>query len=239
MIIKINKSHKYIFGKFTWYGLFHWIGFYICFRYMLNIFENKIKYSTFYSLWFIILFLGKCVVYTPELGVFKCLTNSCGFGSVYPLIFTPHLIKLFYTLNAIDHTIVSYNDFINHFVISLPLGQIFIRLGNLLNSEIIGRKINKNNCLLGIQYYNQIGTRYPVQIWESLGGTFQLLLFFALPVNYRFYSIYVIYWFQRIYIEFWKDGEANNTTFYFGIINHEQLMVSIALVSAISVGVIW
>jgi len=200
---------------------------------MSTIFGSKINYSIYYYLWICILILGKIVVYTPELDFLSWLTNSGGFGSVYPLIFTPHLIKLFYTFNIIDHNIVSYNDFINHFVIIIPLGQIFIRLGNLLNGEMIGKKNNGNTCLLEIEYYNQIGNRYPVQIWEAIGGTFQVLLFFVLPLDYRYCYIYVIYWVQRFLIEFWKDGEANYTTFYFKTINYEQIMVSIALMSAI------
>lgn len=110
-------------------------------------------------------------------------------------------------------------------VIAVPLASFFIRIGNLINGEIVG---NKTNLPWGFIFKNneedvinleQIGTpipaRHPAQLYEAI---FYLLFFFVmywlwknkrtkLGPGFMFGLLCVVVFIQRFLVEFLKENQ--------------------------------
>jgi phosphatidylglycerol:prolipoprotein diacylglycerol transferase len=110
-------------------------------------------------------------------------------------------------------------------VIAVPLASFFIRLGNLINGEIVGNKTNlpwgfifKNNqedVDNFIQFGIEIPARHPTQLYEA---TFYLLFFFVMyglwknkrnnfGAGFMFGLLCVVVFTQRFLVEFLKENQ--------------------------------
>lgn len=112
----------------------------------------------------------------------------------------------------------SYLWVLDRIVIVVALGGFFIRMGNLMNSEIVGNTTNVPWAFIFVREIPYLGDapRHPSQIYESLS---YLLLFLALAFMYfkkssgnkpgLIFGIFLIGLFSaRFIIEFFKDVQV-------------------------------
>lgn len=84
---------------------------------------------------------------------------------------------------------------LDRFTIPASLGAVFVRFGNLMNSEIVGSPTDVPWAFIFMRYRDHL-PRHPAQIYEALG---YLSLFIVLSLLY------------------WKGGLAKKTGFLFGL----------------------
>ncbi len=80
-------------------------------------------------------------------------------------------------------------------VVAVASGAIFVRIGNFINSEIIGKATNSDFGII----FKQLGEdfpRHPAQLYESFGYVF----------------VFIILWFV-----YWKTEKRNQRGFLFGL----------------------
>ena len=129
-----------------------------------------------------------------------------------------------YRRNVLDKPILWILDRV---VIPVASGAIFIRIGNFLNSEIIGKPTNSNYGVI----FKNLGEnfpRHPAQLYES----FCYLLIFLLlwftywktdkkeKIGYIFGLFLVLLWTVRFFIEFLKEPQVGERALW--IINTGQ-----------------
>lgn len=114
----------------------------------------------------------------------------------------------------------SYLWILDRVVLAVPIGGAFVRFGNLMNSEIVGKYTNSDSGFI-FQRLNETEPRYPTQIFEAIG---YVLVFFVLwfiywktdkkhKEGYLFGVFMMLLWAVRFIVEFWKepqDGENLN-----------------------------
>lgn len=105
---------------------------------------------------------------------------------------------------------------LDRIVISVALGAVFIRVGNLINSEIIGKATNSDYGFI----FRQLGEdfpRHPTQIYEAIGYliTFAILWFVYWKTDkkntlgYVFGLFMVLLWTIRFIVEFFKEAQVD------------------------------
>jgi len=103
---------------------------------------------------------------------------------------------------------------LDRITLTIPIGAALIRIGNLLNSEIIGKPTGTNYGFI----FKQLGEdfpRYPTQLYEA--GAYILLLFVLLYLYWKtslkkyegllFGIFFSLLWFIRLLIEFYKEPQ--------------------------------
>jgi prolipoprotein diacylglyceryl transferase len=104
---------------------------------------------------------------------------------------------------------------LDRMVIPTALGGAFIRLGNLMNSEITGKRTESNFGFIFKQLGEDFG-RYPVQLYESVA---YFAIFIFLMVLYwrtnlkdklgRFFGVFLVTVFSaRFALEYYKDSQG-------------------------------
>jgi len=99
-------------------------------------------------------------------------------------------------------------------VIVVPLAGMCIRIGNLINSEIIGRVTDVPWAFIFVQEDNQ--PRHPAQLYEAIFCLFLFLFMFWLWKNKRnkfgpgfmFGLLCVVLWIERFVDEFFKENQV-------------------------------
>jgi len=102
-------------------------------------------------------------------------------------------------------------------VIPVASGAIFVRIGNLMNSEIIGKPTNSDYGFI----FSQLGEdfpRHPTQLYEAFGYlvTFLVLWFTYWKTDkkekqgYIFGLFMVFLWSVRLIVEFFKEAQVEN-----------------------------
>ena len=118
----------------------------------------------------------------------------------------------FFSKNVIKKPLLFILDRIT---IPVAAGAVFVRLGNLMNSEIIGKPTNSNYGFI----FRKLGEdfpRHPAQLYESVA---YLLIFFVLwyvywktdkkqKLGYIFGLFFVLLWSVRFIIEFFKEAQV-------------------------------
>lgn len=115
-------------------------------------------------------------------------------------------------------------------VIPIALGAMFVRMGNFVNAEIIGRV---TSVPWAVKFPNADGFRHPSQLYEAAKN---FLLFcvlwnmrtIKLPRGFLFWSFLGFYGVLRFFVEFFKDFEL----FSFGLTMGQVLSVPFVAVSA-------
>jgi phosphatidylglycerol:prolipoprotein diacylglycerol transferase len=120
----------------------------------------------------------------------------------------------FYSKNVIKKPILWILDRI---VIPVASGAVFVRLGNLMNSEIIGKPTNTDYGFV----FKQLGEdfpRHPTQLYEAFGYlvTFVVLWYVYWKTDkreklgYIFGMFMVFLWSVRLIVEFYKEAQVDN-----------------------------
>ncbi len=100
--------------------------------------------------------------------------------------------------------------------IPVAIGGMFVRIGNLMNSEIIGKPTNSDYGFI----FTQLGEdfpRHPTQLYEAFGYliTFIVLWFVYWKTDkkeksgYIFGLFFVLLWSVRFIVEFFKEAQVN------------------------------
>lgn len=102
-------------------------------------------------------------------------------------------------------------------VIPVASGAVFVRLGNLMNSEIIGKPTNSDYGFVFVQLGEDF-PRHPTQLYEAFGYviTFAVLYYFYWKTDKReklgflFGTFMVFLWSVRFIVEFFKEAQVDN-----------------------------
>jgi len=104
---------------------------------------------------------------------------------------------------------------LDRIVIPISFGAIFVRIGNFMNSEIIGKPTNSDFGVIFVQLGEDFA-RHPSQLYESLcyALLFLLLSFLYWKTNIRkqlgmlFGLFFVILWVIRFVVEYSKEPQV-------------------------------
>lgn len=211
-------------GPFSlrWYGLLFAGAFLISFQIMTKIYqtEGKSEKDLNDGLWAVILGtvigarLGHCLFYNP----IYYLSNPLEILQIWKGGLASHGAAIgiltaiyFYTKKRKD---ISYLWMMDRLVIVVALSGMMIRIGNLFNSEIIGKPTNANWGVIFSQVDNI--PRHPAQLYEAV---FYLLTFLVLYYLYKtrinqlcsgfIFGLFLIMVFGfRFLIEFLKEDQT-------------------------------
>ena len=100
-------------------------------------------------------------------------------------------------------------------VLTVPIGGAFIRIGNLMNSEIIGKPTHSNYGFI----FKQLGEdfpRHPTQIYEAIGYVLSFIILWFVywktdkkeKPGYLFGLFMVSVWTVRFIVEFFKEAQV-------------------------------
>jgi prolipoprotein diacylglyceryl transferase len=210
-------------GPFSvrWYGLLFAMAFIASFKIMQWIYkrENKpeadVEQLVIYAIVGTVIGarLGHCLFYNPEYYLANPLEILMvwkgGLASHGTSIGIPIAIYLYTKKKKI-----SFLWQMDRVVIVTALGGSFIRLGNLFNSEIIGKAADVPWAFIFTRVDNV--PRHPTQLYESIGYLIIfLILFFIYKNKYKqlkdgfIFGVFLILLFTfRIIIEFFKENQS-------------------------------
>lgn len=210
-------------GPFSvrWYGLLFAMAFIVGFQIMQWMYkkENKpisdVEQLTIYMIVGTVIGarLGHCLFYNPE----YYLANPLEILMVWKGGLASHgasigiLIALYFYTKKKK---VSFLWQMDRVVIATALGGSFIRLGNLFNSEIIGKAADVPWAFIFTKVDNV--PRHPTQLYESLGYLIIfLILFFIYKNKYKklndgfIFGLFLILLFAfRFFVEFFKESQT-------------------------------
>ncbi|WP_298263257.1 prolipoprotein diacylglyceryl transferase [uncultured Lutibacter sp.] len=104
---------------------------------------------------------------------------------------------------------------LDRITIPVAAGAVFVRLGNLMNSEIIGKPTNSDYGFI----FRRLGEdfpRHPAQLYESISYLFifGILMFVYWKTDkikkqgYLFGLFFVLLWTARFFVEFFKEAQV-------------------------------
>lgn len=118
-------------------------------------------------------------------------------------------------------------------VIATALGAVFVRIGNFINSEIIGKYTNSDFGVV-FRQLSETEPRHPAQLYEAFCYIFVFvtLLYFYWKTNkskqegFLFGLFLVFLWTIRFFVEFVKEpqGDEDLAAFFGNILNNGQLL---------------
>jgi len=209
-----------------WYGLFFVIAFYLGYIILHRMFKKEhvdiklLDSLTMYMLIATILGarLGHCLFYEPE----YYLKNPIEILYVWQGGLASHgaAITIIIALILFVRKYKEINFFwlIDRIVIVVALAGFWIRMGNLMNSEIIGKQTNLpwGFVFSRLEVLGITGPHHPSQIYEALSYLliFLILLWFYLKKNRQpkkgiIFSVFLISLFMvRFLIEFLKENQV-------------------------------
>ena len=105
---------------------------------------------------------------------------------------------------------------LDRIVVPVAIGAMFVRIGNLMNSEIIGKPTNSNFGFV----FKKLGEdfpRHPAQLYEAISylGIFIILWFVYWKtakkekLGYIFGLFFVLLWSVRFVVEFFKEAQVD------------------------------
>ncbi|PID95402.1 MAG: prolipoprotein diacylglyceryl transferase [Bacteroidetes bacterium] len=105
---------------------------------------------------------------------------------------------------------------IDRITIPVAIGGAFVRLGNLMNSEIIGKPTNSDYGFI----FRRLGEdfpRHPAQLYEAISYVVIFVIMWFLywktdkkeKIGYLFGIFFVMLWSARFVIEFFKEAQVN------------------------------
>jgi prolipoprotein diacylglyceryl transferase len=100
-------------------------------------------------------------------------------------------------------------------VIAVASGAIFVRIGNFINSEIIGRATNSDFGVI-FKQLNEDFPRHPAQLYESAGYVLVFIILWYIywktekskQLGYLFGLFLVLLWTVRFFVEFVKESQG-------------------------------
>ena len=204
-----------------WYGLLFAMAFIVGFQIMQWMYkrENKpesdVEQLTIYMIVGTVIGarLGHCLFYNPE----YYLANPLEILMVWKGGLASHGASIGILISLYLYTKkkkVSFLWQMDRVVIATALGGSFIRLGNLFNSEIIGKAADVPWAFIFTKVDNV--PRHPTQLYESLGYLIIfLILFFIYKNKYKqlndgfIFGLFLILLFAfRFFVEFFKENQT-------------------------------
>ncbi len=99
-------------------------------------------------------------------------------------------------------------------VVPVSLGAVFVRIGNFINSEIIGKYTNSDYGIVFTQL-GETAPRHPAQLYEACSYVFVFLILFFLywrtnkaqQEGFLFGLFLVLLWTVRFFVEFIKEAQ--------------------------------
>jgi prolipoprotein diacylglyceryl transferase len=228
-----------------WYGLLFAASFLVGFQIMTKIFtdEKKSQKDLNDLLWYMIIGtiagarLGHCLFYNPgyylsnPLEIF--MTWKGGLASHGAAIGIVTAIYL-YSKKKVGQSFLWVMDRV---VITVALAGFFIRTGNLMNSEIIGKVTDVPWAFKFVNAYvsDPMMPRHPAQLYEALSYLIIFFLLFYIYKQFRkkikegmiFGLFLVLIFVARFIIEFFKE---NQSAFESGMILNMGQLLSIPLI---------
>lgn len=224
-----------------WYGLLFALSFVIGYQIMLVIFkkEKKSEQDLNDLVWYMILGtvlgarLGHCLFYNPVyylshpieiLEIWK--GGLASHGAAIGILTALYL----YSHNKKDATFLWTVDRV---VITVALSGFFIRMGNLFNSEIIGKPTHASWGFVFVSVDNI--PRHPAQLYESIAYLLVFVLLYGIYIKkkakfkpgYLFGLFLILVFVLRFVIEFLKE---NQTYFEEGMILNMGQLLSIPFI---------
>lgn len=101
--------------------------------------------------------------------------------------------------------------------IPVAIGGVFVRIGNLMNSEIIGKPTNSDFGFV----FRQLGEdfpRHPTQLYEAFGYLVTFIILWLVywktdkkeKLGYIFGLFFALLWSVRFIVEFFKEAQVDN-----------------------------
>jgi len=170
--------------------------------------------------------LGHVIFYQPELFKEDFLSVFLPFRTVPEFQFTGFqglashgaaigiiIAMYFYSKKVIKKPILWVLDRI---VIAVASGAVFVRIGNFINSEIIGKATNSDFGVI----FKQLGEdfpRHPAQLYESFCYVFVFATLYYLywktnkskQMGYLLGAFLVMLWTVRFFVEFVKEAQVD------------------------------
>ena len=131
---------------------------------------------------------------------------------------------------------INFYNFTDLVAIPVALGAAFIRIGNFVNSELVGKI---TNVPWAVQFTGYEGLRHPVQIYQAIGHILIFLILLSLlKIKNRkegtiFWSLLFLDSIFRLLTEFYKDLPSDYGFIYFGLNLAQWASVLIILISII------
>ena len=210
-----------------WYGLLFAASFLIGFQIMTKIFEKEKKSQNDLNdlLWYMIIGtivgarLGHCLFYNPEYYLsnpFEILKTWKGglasHGAAIGIVIAMYL----YSKRKAGQSFLWVMDRV---VITVALAGFFIRTGNLMNSEIIGKATDVPWSFVFVNAFvpDPMTPRHPAQLYEALSYlTIFVILFSIYQKSYKtlkdgyLLGIFLVLVFvARFIIEFYKENQSS------------------------------
>ncbi len=132
---------------------------------------------------------------------------------------------------------IPFYDLADIAVIPCALGAMFVRLGNFINGEIVGRV---TSVPWAMEFSGYEGKRHPSQLYEAaknlllFGILWQLRKWKAWPKGFMFWSFVGLYSVFRFVVEFWKDWPS-----YYGLTIGQWLSVPLVLLAGGTLWQVW
>jgi prolipoprotein diacylglyceryl transferase len=228
-----------------WYGLLFAASFLIGFQLMSKIFKQGDKSQKDLNdlLWYMIIGtivgarLGHCLFYNPDyylhnpIEIFKTWKGGlASHGAAVGIVIAIYL----YSKKKVGQSFLWVMDRI---VITVALAGFFIRTGNLMNSEILGKVTNVPWAFKFVNAYvsDPMSPRHPTQLYEALAYLLIfIILFLIYNKNYKrikdgfLFGLFLVLIFSaRFVIEFFKE---NQSAFEEGMILNMGQLLSIPLI---------
>lgn len=131
---------------------------------------------------------------------------------------------------------ISFYNFTDLVAMPVALGASFVRIGNFINSELVGRITNVPWAVKSAGYE---GLRHPVQIYQAAGHViiFIILLSMLKLKNRKegaiFWSLLLLDSIFRFFTEFYKDLPKDYGFFYLGLNLAQWMSIVIFTISVI------
>ena len=205
-----------------WYSLFFMVSFILGLRIMQWVFTTEKKPEKALNDLFIYVFLGTiigarlghCLFYDPAYYLSHPLEivqvwrgGLASHGAVIGILLALYLL-------AKKWKQLSFLWIVDRIAITVPLAGFFIRLGNLFNSEILGKPADVSWAVI----FTRVDAvpRHPAQLYESFAYLLIFLLLFsmyrkkknALPEGLLFGLFLACVFTARFFIEFFKENQS-------------------------------
>jgi len=131
---------------------------------------------------------------------------------------------------------IKFYELADLIVIPVALGASFIRIGNFINGELVGRI---TDLKWAVKFDNHEGLRHPVQIYQAVTNfiTFLTLLYVRrlknLPSGFLFWLFLLMFSIFRFFTEFYKDLPLGYGLQVYGLNLAQYLSIGIFIISII------
>ena len=210
--------------EIRWYGLLFATGFFLCYYFISKMFNKEnipidvLDKLTVYGFLGTLIGarLGHCLFYEPEyylanpLKILKVWEG--GLASHGAAIGIPLAIFIF------SRKYKEYNlgFLLARVTITVPLAGACIRLGNLMNSEIVGKRTEVPWGFI-FSHNNETFARHPTQIYEALAYIAIFIILYSIYLkkgkninNYFIFGLFLILLFtSRFFLEFFKEVQVD------------------------------